>query len=46
MVLEPRTVELLRYARNLKEIRIVNGHVPGNITRAVNGEILGTLIRA
>jgi molybdenum storage protein len=46
MVLEPRTVELLRYARNLKEIRIVNGHVPGNITRAVNGESIGTVIRA
>jgi molybdenum storage protein len=46
MVLEPRVVELLRYARNLKEIRIVNGHVPGNVTRAVKGETLGTIIRA
>lgn len=46
MVLEPRVVELLRYARNIKEIRIVNGHIPGNVTRAVNGERLGTVIRA
>jgi molybdenum storage protein len=46
MVLEPKAVEFLRYARNLKEIRIVNGHVPGNITKAVLGETVGTVIRA
>jgi molybdenum storage protein len=30
----------------VKEIKIVNAHVPGNITKAVNGERVGTIIRA
>ncbi|MDD2472953.1 MULTISPECIES: uridylate kinase [unclassified Methanoculleus] len=46
MVLEPMAVELLRDAVHVKEIRVVNAHVPGNITKAVNGEQVGTLIRA
>jgi len=46
MVLEPMAVELLRDAVHVREIKIVNAHVPGNITKAVNGERVGTLIRA
>jgi molybdenum storage protein len=46
MVLEPMAVELLRDAVHVKEIKIVNAHVPGNITNAVNGERVGTIIRA
>ncbi len=46
MVLEPMAVELLRDAVHVKEIKVVNAHVPGNITKAVNGERVGTLIRA
>jgi len=46
MVLEPMAVELLRDAVHVKEIKVVNAHVPGNITRAMNGERVGTLIRA
>ncbi|WP_332448692.1 amino acid kinase family protein [Methanoculleus sp.] len=46
MVLEPMAVELLRDAVHVKEIKVVNAHVPGNITKAVNGERIGTLIRA
>ena len=46
MVLEPKAVELLRDAFHVKEIKIVNAHVPGNITKAVNGERVGTIIRA
>ncbi|MDD1671549.1 MAG: uridylate kinase [Methanomicrobiales archaeon] len=46
MVLEPKVVELLPYAHHIREIRIVNGHVPGNIARALNGKRIGTVIRA
>lgn len=46
MVLEPKVVELLRFSRNLKEVKIVNGHVSGNIRRAVEGGEVGTIIRA
>ena len=46
MVLEPMAVELLRDAVHVKEIKVVNAHVPGNITKAINGERVGTLIRA
>ncbi|MDK2989873.1 MAG: molybdenum storage protein, partial [Methanoculleus sp.] len=46
MVLEPMAVELLRDAFHVREIKVVNAHVPGNIAKAVNGERIGTLIRA
>ncbi|MDD1661532.1 MAG: uridylate kinase [Methanomicrobiales archaeon] len=46
MVVERMTVELLRNAVNIREIRIVNCHVPGNIGRAISGEKIGTVIRA
>jgi molybdenum storage protein len=46
MVLEPMVVKLLPDARNLTEVRIINGHIPGNLTRALNGENIGTVIRA
>ena len=46
LVVERMTVELLRDAANIREIRIVNCHVPGNIGRAIRGEKVGTVIRA
>ena len=46
VVLEPMAVELLRDAVHVREIKVVNAHVPGNITKAINGERVGTLIRA
>ncbi|WP_153015983.1 amino acid kinase family protein [Methanofollis ethanolicus] len=46
MVLEKKAVELLLHTKHVKEIRVVNGHVRGNITKAVRGEKVGTLIRA
>jgi molybdenum storage protein len=46
MVLERKVLYLLRDAANLREVRIVNGHVPGNLTKALHGERVGTLIRA
>ena len=41
--IEPVVLELLTRARLAKSIRIVNGLVPGNLTRALNGEPVGTL---
>ncbi len=46
MVLEHMAVRLLRDAVHIKEIKVVNAHVTGNITKAINGERVGTLIRA
>ncbi len=45
MVLERMVVELLRDAKHVKEVKIVNGHVPGNIAKAIQGEKIGTIIR-
>jgi molybdenum storage protein len=44
--IEPVVLELLARARLVKSIRIVNGLKPGNLTRALNGEAVGTLIHA
>jgi len=46
MVMERKILYLLRDAVNVKEVRIVNGHTRGNIEKAINGEKIGTLIRA
>ena len=46
MVLERMVVELLLDTVHLKEVRIVNCHTPGMIERAINGEKVGTIIRA
>lgn len=43
---EPALLELMRHARLQKSVRLVNGLVPGNLTRALAGEAVGTLIRA
>ncbi|TAJ43581.1 amino acid kinase family protein [Methanofollis fontis] len=45
MVLEKKAVELLLYTKHITEIRVVNGHVPGTITKALRGERVGTVIR-
>ena len=44
--IEPVVLDLLTRARLAKSIRIVNGLVPGNLTRTLAGEDVGTLIRA
>jgi molybdenum storage protein len=44
--IEPVVLELLTRARLAKSLRIVNGLVPGNLTRALAGEPVGTLIHA
>jgi molybdenum storage protein len=46
LVLERMVPELMREAVHVREVRIVNCHIPGNITAAVRGEPGGTVIRA
>ena len=44
--IEPVVLELLTRAKLVTRIQIVNGLVPGNLTRALKGEPVGTLITA
>jgi molybdenum storage protein len=43
---EPVVLDLLTRAKLVRSVRIVNGLVPGNLTRALAGEPVGTLIHA
>jgi molybdenum storage protein len=43
--IEPSVLELMRHARLARSIQIVNGLVPGNLTRALAGEGVGSVIR-
>jgi molybdenum storage protein len=42
--IERTVLEILLLARNCREVRIVNGLVPGTLTRALAGEDIGTVI--
>jgi molybdenum storage protein len=44
MIVERVVVEYLTRARFCHEVQIVNGLVPGNLTRALEGEDVGTII--
>jgi molybdenum storage protein len=44
--IEPIVVELLTRARLVSSVRIINGLVPGNLVRALEGEPIGTIIYA
>jgi molybdenum storage protein len=44
--IEPVVLDLLTRARLVTSVRIINGLVPGNLTRALAGEPVGTLIHA
>ena len=46
LVVERPLLELLRHARHLREIQVVNGLKPGLIRRALDGEHVGTIITA
>ena len=46
MVMERKMLYLLRDSTKVREVRIVNGHVPGNVEKAIKGEKIGTVIRA
>ena len=41
---DPIVLNLMTRARLAKRIQIINGLVPGNLTRALNGEKVGTII--
>jgi molybdenum storage protein len=44
--IEPVLLDLLTRAKLARSVRIVNGLVPGNLSRALSGESVGTLIHA
>ncbi len=46
LVLEPAVLEMMVHSRVIKEVKIVNGHTPGNVRAALTGERVGTLIRS
>jgi molybdenum storage protein len=46
LVVERPLLELMRHARNATSIQIVNGLKPGLLTRALQGEHVGTVISA
>ena len=45
-VLEFPMLDLLASARHVREVQIVNGLAPGNLTRALAGEHVGTIVTA
>lgn len=45
-ILEFPMLDLLQSARHVRQVQVINGLVPGNLTRALAGEHVGTLITA
>lgn len=45
-ILEFPVLDLLKGARHIREVQVINGLVPGNLTRALAGEHVGTIITA
>jgi molybdenum storage protein len=45
-ILEFPVLDLLKSARHIRQVQVVNGLVPGNLTRALAGEHVGTIITA
>jgi molybdenum storage protein len=46
VVVERAVLELMPNAENRRSIQVINGLVPGNLTRALEGEPVGTIITA
>jgi molybdenum storage protein len=46
VVVERSVLELMKFARHRREIQVINGLKPGNLTRALEGEPVGTIIYA
>jgi molybdenum storage protein len=44
LIVERAVLDLMRNARHIKEIQFVNGMKPGQLTAALNGEPVGTII--
>lgn len=45
-ILEFPVLDLIQSARHVREVQVINGLVPGNLTRALAGEHVGTIITA
>lgn len=45
-ILEFPVLDLLQAAQHVREVQVINGLVPGNLTRALAGEHVGTIITA
>jgi molybdenum storage protein len=43
--IEPVVLDLLTRAKLARSVRIINGLIPGNLTRALKGDSIGTLIK-
>jgi len=46
LIVERVVLEYMQRAKHMKQIQIINGMKPGNLTAALNGEHVGTIIRA
>ncbi len=46
LVVERKVLEMMLRARSVRTIQVINALVPGNITKALNGEHVGTIITA
>ena len=46
LVVEHAVLELMQRAEHRRSIQVINGLVPGNLTRALEGEHVGTIITA
>lgn len=46
VVVERAVLDFMRHAEHRRSIQVINGLVPGNLTRALDGEHVGTIIRA
>jgi molybdenum storage protein len=44
VVVERSVLDLMRSAQSSRRIQVINGLVPGNLTKALNGERVGTVI--
>lgn len=43
--IDPLVLELMAHAKHLKQIQVINGLTAGNLTKALHGEHVGTIIR-
>lgn len=46
LIIEEKVLEYMKNGRHIRDIQIINGLEPGNLERALNGEHVGTIIRA
>jgi molybdenum storage protein len=46
IIIERSVLEMMKNAEQRRSIQVINGLVPGNLTRALNGECVGTIITA